>query len=480
MISVMAKQLTDLGMTVRIAATTGMAATLIGGTTLHRWGGVGLAKEDVATLLRKMRRETRQRWRDTDVLIIDEVSMLDPELFGKFDELARKIRGCHNKLFGGIQLILSGDFLQLPPVKPEGQFRFAFQHPEWEKGVHRTYVFKHVYRTTDALFTDVLGRVRTGDQNAEDVQILKTRIGARIGEAEDLGILPTRLYSHRMNVDDYNKSQLDALTDAPRASSTQISVKRRSGGDGHTSQRRYVLGYTRAENQAFGQCPIGRSMEYKNGAQVMLVVNLDPDEDLVNGSRGVVTDAHAEDGVEVRFLNGETRVVEPFTWKYDDARGDKGEDITLTLKQFPLALAWAYTVHKAQGATLDAAVMDLGARVFGSGMSYVSLSRVRSLKSLSFIALDAGAIRADPLVKAYYAYIENNGTHKGFRATVNKIVFPTTREMCSLVKILPKLKERREAAAAARKRAAEEVSGNAAAGTEGEVGEPVHKKARTD
>jgi ATP-dependent DNA helicase PIF1 len=476
LIKVMADKLRAMSMRVCVAATTGMAATLIGGTTLHRWGGVGLAKEPARDLLRKMRRETRERWRQTDVLIIDEVSMLDPDTFEKFDEIARHLRSCHDELFGGIQIIASGDFLQLPPIKPDGQHRFVFQHPVWEKGIDKTFMFKHIYRTTDALFTEVLGRVRMADHTAEDVQILKTRLNAKIPEAEKLGILPTRMYSHRADVDGHNRTQLAALAGKPRTFEAKVRVQR--VGAHHSAQNRYVLRFTRAENQAAQACPVAQKIQYKDGAQVMLVVNLDPDEGLVNGSRGVVTDAHHELGVEVRFLNGETRVIEPFRWSHDDARGDKGEAIKLTYDQMPLALAWAYTVHKSQGATLDAAIMDLGSRVFAAGMSYVSLSRVRSLKSMSLTALDASAIRADALVKSYYAYIERYGTHKGFRATVNRLVFPSTREMRSLVRALPAIKRRRDAAAAAaeeqqsRKRAAEDASDK----TEDE---PVDKRART-
>ena len=447
LIKVLAEQLTALDMNVHVVATTGMAATLIGGTTLHRWGGVGLAKEPARDLLKRMRYETRKRWRGTDVLILDEVSMLDPELFGKFDEIARILRSCHDKLFGGIQLILSGDFFQLPPVKPEGPYRFVFQHPEWEKGIHCAYILKHVYRTTDALFTEVLGRVRSADHTEEDVAILRTRLGASIPEAEDLGILPTRMYSHRGDVDGYNRQELDKLPGTAHTVVAKFVVKRRNaGGDGHIAQRQYALRYTRAESQALQQCPVARDMRYKNGAQVMLVVNLDPEDGLVNGSRGVVKNVDADGGIEVLFVNGTTRVVEPFKWLHEDARGDKGEAIKLTLTQMPLALAWAYTVHKSQGSTLDAAIMDLGPRVFMPGMSYVSLSRVRSLKAMSLSALDPTAIRADPLVKAYYSYIERNGTHKGFCATINKMVFPTMHEMRSLVRALPAIKKRRDEA----------------------------------
>ena len=343
LIKVIASKLGAMGMNVRVSATTGMAATLIGGTTLHRWAGVGLAKEPAKDLLKRMRRETRQRWRDTDCLIIDEVSMLDPELFVKLDEIGRHLRSSP-ALFGGIQIIASGDFLQLPPVNPAGLHRFVFQTEAWESGIEHTFAFAHIYRTTDALFTEVLGRVRTADTTAEDVEILKTRLNATIAGAEESGILPTRMYSHRGNVDAYNAEQLALLPGRDRTSEARLVVARGSGA-AYAAQRQYVLRYTRAEGQAKQSCPVGATMKYRDGAQVMLVVNLDPDAELVNGSRGVVTDAHCAAGIKVRFFCGEERIIDPFVWKTDDARGDRGEDISLTLTQIPLVLAWAYTVR---------------------------------------------------------------------------------------------------------------------------------------
>jgi ATP-dependent DNA helicase PIF1 len=454
LIKLLHEKLTAMGNKAYVVATTGMAATLIGGTTIQRWAGVGLAKEEVPELMKRMGRDTRKRWRETDVLIIDEVSMLDPDLLVKFDEIGKRIRGSHLQFFGGIQIIASGDFLQLPPVKPEGGFQFVFQHPLWESGIDKTFVFKYVFRTTDALFTDILSRVRTSDHTMEDVEVLKTRLHAPLIEAEALGILPTQIYSLRADVDTYNRQKLDELEGDAVTRKAIVSVRRRQVD--HTANSRYGLRYERAQRQAEVACPVASEMQYKDGAQVMLVVNLDPDDDLVNGSRGVITDVHAEGGIEVLFTSGEKRVIEPFGWKHNDARGDRGETITLTYKQMPLALAWAYTVHKSQGATLDCAVMDIGARIFQPGMAYVALSRVRSLKSFSLSSFDPTCMRADSLVRSYYAYLERFGTHKGFRATINRIPFPTLREMRGLVRQLPAITRRRKEAQAARKRATEQ------------------------
>ena len=446
MLGLFKENLTELGMRVHVTATTGMAATLIGGTTIHRWAGVGLAKEPAAELLKRMRRDTRDRWRDTDVLIIDEISMMDADLFAKYDEIAKHLRGNHGQVFGGIQLITSGDYLQLPPVKPEGAYSFLFQHPLWETGIDKVFLFKHVYRTTDALFTDVLTRVRTGDHTAEDVEVLKTRLHVDLSEARAMGILPTRMYSHRADVDKYNATELEKLEGEERVCRASVRVTRRKvQGMSHSANGRYLLRHERAEKQAENSCPVAKVMKYKDGAQVLLTVNLDPAADLVNGSRGVVTDAQADGGIEVKFLTGETRVIAPYEWIDNEARGDKGEALTLKYVQVPMALAWSYTVHRSQGSTLDCAEVDLGVRVFAPGMSYVALSRVRKLGALSLLALDPSAIRADTLARSYYAYLERHGTHKGFRATINRIPFPTVREIRGLVQQLPALKRRRDA-----------------------------------
>ena len=459
LLGLLKEKLTELGLSVCVTATTGMAATLIGGTTIHRWAGVGLAKEPAPDLLKRMGRDTRKRWRDTDVLMIDEISMMDADLFAKFDEIAKTLRGDHGRVFGGIQLITSGDYLQLPPIKPEGAYSFLFQHPLWESGIERVFLFKHVYRTTDVLFTDVLSRVRTADHTQEDVEILKTRLHVDLSEARALGILPTRMYSHRADVDGYNATKLAELTGQERVCRASVRVTRRKlPGMAHSANNRYLLRHERAEKQAENSCPVARVMKYKDGAQVLLTVNLDPDVDLVNGSRGVVTDAQADEGIEVKFLTGETRVIKPFEWTDSEARGDKGEAITLRYAQIPLALAWSYTVHKSQGATLDCAEIDLGARVFAPGMSYVALSRVRALKSLSLLALDPSAIRADGLARSYYAYLERYGTHRGFRGTINRIPFPTVREIRGLVQQLPAIKRRRDAVRKDREQAEKEVA----------------------
>ena len=459
LLGLLKEKLTELGSTVHVTATTGMAATLIGGTTIHRWAGVGLAKESASELLKRMRHDTRERWRNTDVLIIDEISMMDPDLFAKYDEIAKHLRGDHGRVFGGIQLITSGDFLQLPPVKPEGALSFLFQHPLWETGVEKVFLFKHVYRTTDVLFTDVLSRVRTADHTQEDVEILKTRLHVDLSEARALGILPTRMYSHRADVDGYNATKLAELTGQERVCQASVRVTRRKvPGMSHSANNRYLLRHERAEKQAENACPVARVMKYKDGAQVLLTVNLDPAVDLVNGSRGVVTDAQADEGIEVKFLTGETRVIKPFEWTDSEARGDKGEAITLKYAQVPLALAWSYTVHRAQGATLDCAEIDLGRSVFAPGMSYVALSRVRALKSLSLLALDPSAIRADSLARSYYAYLERYDTHRGFRGTVNRIPFPTVREIRGLVQQLPAIKRRRDAAKKQNEQAEKEVA----------------------
>jgi ATP-dependent DNA helicase PIF1 len=443
-ITLLNEQLTAMGNKVYVVATTGMAATLIGGTTIQRWAGVGFGKDEVPELMKRMRRDVRARWRETDILIIDEVSMLDPDLLVKLDAIGKHIRGKRNEFFGGIQVIASGDFLQLPPVKPEGGFQYVFQHPLWESGIDKTFVFKYVYRTTDVLFTDVLSRVRTGDHTVEDVQILGTRLHAPLSDAEALGILPTQLYSLRANVDSYNSQKLAELDGDAVVYVATMSVRRRDVD--HTAKGRYGLRYERAQRAAETSCAVAREMRYKDGAQVMLVINLDPDNGLVNGARGVVTDAHAEGGIEVVFTSGEKRLIEPFGWKHDTARGDRGEAIVLTYTQIPLALAWAYTVHKSQGSTLDCAVMDIGARTFQAGMAYVALSRVRSLMSFSLSSFDPTCIRADSLVRSYYAYIERFGTHKGFGATVNRIPFPTLREIRGLVNQLPAIARRRREA----------------------------------
>ncbi len=359
LLDLIATQLRKSEVRVHVTATTALAATLISGTTLHRWAGLGLAKGTVAELLSSMRRDVRERWTHTDVLVIDECSMLDSELVGKLDLIGQRLRG-NGRFFGGIQLIFSGDFFQLAPVRPSGLYQFAFQMPQFESGVDHVFVLKHNHRSTDAQYTELLGRVRSGDHTVDDVALLETRLQRKLddgstyhpldgGDAALRGVLPTRLHARRIEVQEFNSARLAELK-GNEIEFRAVAGARSCGESSYYSAvgPAYSLaGASTALSQFEASCAVYQSMRYKIGAQVVLVVNISPDRGLVNGSRGVVTDTHRfTNAVQVRFANGEHCLIHPHTWHQKEVRGDHGQPIDFCYSQMPLALAWAVTVHK--------------------------------------------------------------------------------------------------------------------------------------
>jgi ATP-dependent DNA helicase PIF1 len=406
---------------VAVCATTGMAALLVNGTTLHRFAGAGLAKETAEDLLAKMRVNAKAKWRATDVLIIDEVSMLDPAFFAKLDFFGRALRTHPEKPFGGIQIVAFGDFYQLPPVdtRRRDASRFVFQSVEWENAIDYVFEMRHVYRQTDQLYGDILGRVRVGRATEEDELILRTRLNAKL-ECEDEGIIPTRLMPRNAQVDAFNAARLAELPGDVVSFEARVFVPSA------------IEKYDRAKRDAVKTCPVPEKLDLKVGAQVMLCVNHPVKRALVNGSRGVVVRFARADGNEavvVKFVGGEEETIEYKEWMHDAVYSDDGLRFDLSYQQIPLRLAFGVTIHKCQGATLDAATADLGTNIFAPGQAYVALSRVRSLMSLSLVSFDPGSICANPLVTSYMDYIRRHGTHRGWRASVNTIRFPSAAEI---------------------------------------------------
>ncbi|KAL6774453.1 hypothetical protein ACKKBG_A25060 [Auxenochlorella protothecoides x Auxenochlorella symbiontica] len=381
-----------------VTASTGLAACALGGTTIHAFAGVGRAEGGIdAMAARAGLGESAQRWRRAAALIIDEISMLDAHLFTALEELARRLRGSQAP-FGGIQLILSGDFHQLPPVtRGSGRRAFCFQSPAWERCVQASVVLSRVYRQAgDDGFIALLGRLRVGAATAAELEELQRRCAPRAGPADapDPGpgmgasappppaVLSTRLFTHRADVDAVNAAALAALP-----------------GPGRTFHARDEGAPSEALDAA---CPARASLELRAGAQVMLLRSLAPREGLVNGARGVVAGFDAARGLPVvAFAAGPTRVVAPERWTLrSGGRGGAAREA------LPLGLAWALSVHRCQGMSLDAVEVDL-ARAFEPGMAYVALSRVRGAAGLTIApgGIAPAALRADPAVLQFYEHL---------------------------------------------------------------------------
>jgi ATP-dependent DNA helicase PIF1 len=355
----------DGGRHVSVTATTGLAGTHLGGTTIHSWSGMGVYNELHANFLDTMSKSRREIIEKTDVLIIDEISMLHDYRLDMVDMICRLVRR-RDEPFGGIQVVMSGDFFQLPPInrgdEPSGGF--VVNSKVWAELDPTICYLDTQYRQVDDRLNDILEAMRSNDLRRDHVQDLLDRSEVEPPEEEI-----TELHTVNVDVDRINEERLR------RVEGDELVYQQSTTGSENyvASLQRSVL----APSQ----------LRLKKGALVMAVKN-SQDRKYANGSIGVVEDF--ENGTEypiVRFHNGRTILVAPETWELRD--GDKKR---ASISQVPLRLAYAITVHKSQGMTLDAAVVDLR-RAFVEGMGYVALSRVKSLDKLFLRGINRMALK---------------------------------------------------------------------------------------
>lgn len=383
---------------IQMCALTGCAALLLGphAKTVHSWAGIGLGKGTVDELCIKIRKNTRAKrnWVQTDLLIIDEISMMTTELLDKLNEIGKKMRK-NEKPFGGIQLLLVGDFYQLPPVVREKSDEplFAFESKTWQEAIHCAVELTVIQRQKDPVFQQVLMEARVGQFTAASCALLRSHQGLDWAAHK---IRPTLLFPRRAEVDMINESNLKALL----ATSKERQVykarivydpKKLMGGFSEKSEP-----FQRALAALDNDAAYSVELELVEDAQVMLIANVDPAVGLVNGSRGVIMGfCRATTHPIVEFVNGVRRVMGLHNWAID------GYPLVMRA-QVPLRLSWANTIHKSQGASLDCALVDIGPNNFEYGQAYVALSRVRSLDALFVHDFDASAFRVHPRVKAFY------------------------------------------------------------------------------
>jgi len=358
-----------------LTATTGIAALNIGGITLHRFAGVKTGDADVDVLIKHIAidKKTVDKWKTIDILIIDEVSMLGETFLGKLDKIAKHIRKNKNPM-GGIQMIFSGDFLQLPPVKD----LYVFGGDVWKSLNIKPVVLAEPKRYPDIEFFELLMRARKGILTEQDCNIIKKRVRCHKKlsnvlqnlKDENPGdvIKPTLFFSRKKHVELHNENELKKLNSKEHEFKCidEFIKKENFTESVNTESRHFKL---LDEN-------FPRIIKLKVGAQVMITANINPEEGLVNGTRGVVHAINSDLSVDVLFLNGSITTIEYYDREVDDDYGYASR------KQLPVMLAFAQTIHKAQGCTLDYAVVDLGPTVFAEGQAYVALSRCRTFKGL--------------------------------------------------------------------------------------------------
>lgn len=393
-----------------VTASSGVAACNINGTTVHSFAGVGLGEGSLAALVKKAGKgQAGRRWKKCKVLIIDEVSMIDGAFFTTLEKVARAVRGS-TRPFGGIQVVLFGDFFQLPPVTRKGsKANFCFQSEVWPNVIEETINLKEVFRQKDQSFVDMLNRFRVGAVlDADQARLQQCVVDLR--KPEPYGIEPTRLYPTRSNAERHNQQSMKKINVPWEVFPASDS------GDQYALQ-------TLDKN-----CTAPASLSLKSGAQVILLKNIDVKEGLVNGARGVIdsfrkaktadlkqrgqgrTREDLQYGVEhwpvVRFANGSTRLIMSEKWSTTSG----GKEIAKRL-QVPLAPAWALSIHKAQGMTLDRVTVSLE-NIFEDGQAYVALSRVTGLGGLRLSSFKKSCIKASPAVVQFYQGIDDEAAER--------------------------------------------------------------------
>lgn len=384
---------------VQVCALTGCAALLLQckARTLHSFAGIGLAcGSDDDVVKRALSSGRKGQWSSIDVLVVDEVSMMSARLFTIIDRIARHARKRLDVPFGGLQLVFSGDFYQLPPVEPQADF--CFESPQWDQTFVRVIALTSIFRQVDSTFQSILNQIRIGDLSDASLETLKKQLSKPIGEHYK----PTMLCPRRYEADRFNESEFHSLPGERRlfhlqkVRITPPPSRKRPGAEDCDKYRTHSDEQVENEFMRLIKTVIvEEQISLKVGTQVMVTANLDMDTEIVNGSQGTVVDFVGGLPV-VRFMSGCERRIETHQWSSETIP-------SVAIRQLPLIYAWAITVHKAQGISLDVAQIDAGNSTFECGQIYVALSRVRSLSGLYLTNLEPAKIRANPKVLAYYA-----------------------------------------------------------------------------
>jgi ATP-dependent DNA helicase PIF1 len=400
------------GKRVQVCALTGCASILLGcsAKTIHSWSGIKIAKGSVEQIVGQVlrNRQAKKNWKTTQILIIDEVSMMSRKIFDALDAVARYAR--NNPFpFGGLQVVFCGDFYQLPPIpsanEPETG-EFCFESTSWSA------VFKQenhielttIFRQTDTKYIEILSQIRTGELSDENAELLKQYVKREYDQEQHNGSVLTKLFPIRSRVDYLNKLMFEKIDEPVHAfdivKQRNCLVYIESNKQIEPARLQACRELTKQEvetelEQLIATTPCIPGLELKRGTSVMCTVNLDMDKGICNGSQGIIKDFAGGIPV-VKFANGIEMTIGPHSWQSD-------EYPTIAVSSIPLQLAWALTIHKIQGATLAAAQIDVGNGVFEYGQTYVALSRIRSLDGLYLSGFNPTRIKANPKVRQFYA-----------------------------------------------------------------------------
>ena len=385
---------------IQVCALTGCASVLLGcgAKTVHSWANIGLAAGDSERIIERVAKSKykKKAWLNVDILIIDEVSMMSVKLLEILDELGRTIRQCHTLPFGGIQIVLSGDFYQLPPIGDKDEsdtYKFCFESSKWNIIIDEIICLKTMFRQTDSVYAKILNQIRIGKLYRSSFEILQKRIGKKSSEV----VRPTILLPKRRDVDNINEKELAKLDTETKIFNLEIegvpkkSIKPTAKEVQKLMEVRFLKSGMMVDDKLI----------LKIGAQVMCVANIDMEGPypIVNGSQGIIVE-FINDLPLVQFRDGQKRIIGKHRWSSETIE-------SIAIQQIPLIHAWAITIHKAQGVTLELAQIDAGSNIFECGQTYVALSRVKSLEGLYLTALNPGKIKVNKKVQEFYSQLDS-------------------------------------------------------------------------
>ena len=423
---------------IQVCAMTGCAAILLqcNAKTIHSWSGIKLAKGEIEDIVESISNNKwlRKTWRSTQILIIDEVSMMSVKIFELLNIIAKTCRN-NSKPFGNMQVIFLGDFYQLPPVnKSENvdNHSFCFQSEEWFNvfPMQNHIILDKIFRQEDETYRNILMKIRKGEIDDDIKEILEKRIIGKekleVNEDKIIKIFPLKRKVETVNIKNFLK-----LEGEEHLSDIEIKKDMTHYHDnGNLIPDKFIDAYKRASQKQIdfevsnliNNSPSIHELKIKIGARVMCIVNYDMDNEICNGSQGSIQDIVSFNNeiktVIVLFDNGIKKVMNKYVWQSETYPN-------IALFQFPLVLAWAITIHKIQGATLDNAIMDIGNDIFEYGQTYVALSRIKTLNGLYLTSFNIDKIKVNPIVIEFYNKIYNyiNNQEKTNLQSSSEIIF---------------------------------------------------------
>ena len=396
---------------VQVTALTGCASILLGlnAKTIHSWSGIRLCKGSNEDIIEKAVRNqrTKRNWKSTKILVIDEASMMSAKMLFVLDAIGREIRKI-DQPFGGIQVVLTCDFYQLPPVETPGDEdsgKFCFEYSNYYDlfPLKNHIVLTKIFRQTDETYISILNEIRRGEISDTNSQLLHQYVNRVYDKEKYGGVALTKLFPTKSRVDTINEMMFNKIEDdnhtypIEKCVNGVVDYNTKKPIDSSKMEACRKISAQEKENELqflINNTPCLSVLELKKGATIMCTANIDLANGICNGSQGVIVD-FVNNIPKVKFYNGITMCMEKHIWASETYP-------SIYISQYPLILAWAITIHKIQGSTLSMAEMDIGKNIFTYGQTYVALSRIRSLDGLYLSGFDPSRVKANPKVKEFY------------------------------------------------------------------------------